>query len=62
MEKDSEGSSSKTEFEDKSKPMMMLFVNLYVPSFHCGIDSTAYFDLSLCMFKDSGTYRLVHCV
>ena len=62
MKNDSEGSSSKTEYEDKPKLMTMLFVHLCVPSVHCCIDSTAYFDLSLCMFKHSGTYRLVHRV
>ena len=46
------GSSSKTKSEDNPKPLTMLFVNLCVPSVHCHINSTAYFDLSLkCMFK-----------
>ena len=35
IEKDSEGSSSKTEYEDKPKLMTMLLVILCVPSGHC---------------------------
>ena len=46
MEEDSKGSSSKlAECEDKPEPMIMLFLNLCVPSGHCCIDSTAYSDV-----------------
>ena len=49
MKEDSDlrGSSKLAEYEHKSKPMIMLSLNLCVPCVHFHIDSrsTAYFDL-----------------